>query len=245
MKQKDIPGRRSMNNKINRVMSFLILGLALAAMIFETGNAVYTWSKQVDKEQRYTIVIDPGHGGNDPGKIGINDVPEKDVNLAISLKLKDILEQNDCKVIMTRETDQGLYQDGDTNKKIADLHARCRIINDSGADAVISIHQNSFTSESSKGAQVFYQTTSEKGKVLAEILQEQLVSGLDPENNRVAKANSDYYMLKNTQAPMVIVECGFLSNTQEAELLTQEAYQRRVAWTVALGTLQYVSGGHN
>ena len=226
-------------------MSFLILGLALAAMIFETGSAVYTWSKQADKEQRYTIVIDPGHGGNDPGKIGINDVPEKDVNLAISLKLKDILEQNDCKVIMTRETDQGLYQDGDTNKKIADLHARCRIINDSGADAVISIHQNSFTSESSKGAQVFYQTTSEKGKVLAEILQEQLVSGLDPENNRVAKANSDYYMLKNTQAPMVIVECGFLSNTQEAELLTQEAYQRRVAWTVALGTLQYVSGGHN
>ena len=226
-------------------MSFLILGLAFAAMIFETGIAVYTWSKQADKEQRYTIVIDPGHGGNDPGKIGINDVPEKDVNLAISLKLKDILEQNDCKVIMTRETDQGLYQDGDTNKKIADLHARCRIINDSGADAVISIHQNSFTSESSKGAQVFYQTTSEKGKVLAEILQEQLVSGLDPENNRVAKANSDYYMLKNTQAPMVIVECGFLSNTQEAELLTQEAYQRRVAWTVALGTLQYVSGGHN
>ena len=226
-------------------MSFLILGLAFAAMIFETGNAVYTWSKQAAKEQRYTIVIDPGHGGNDPGKIGGNDVPEKDVNLAISLKLKDILEQNDCKVIMTRETDQGLYQDGDTNKKIADLHARCRIINDSGADAVISIHQNSFTSESSKGAQVFYQTTSEKGKVLAEILQEQLVSGLDPENNRVAKANSDYYMLKNTQAPMVIVECGFLSNTQEAELLTQEAYQRRVAWTVALGTLQYVSGGHN
>ena len=234
-----------MNNKINRVMSFLILGLAFAAMIFETGNAVYTCSKQADKEQRYTIVLDPGHGGNDPGKIGINDVPEKDVNLAISLKLKDILEQNDCKVIRTRETDQGLYQDGDTNKKIADLHARCRIINDSGADAVISIHQNSFTSESSKGAQVFYQTTSEKGKVLAEILQEQLVSGLDPENNRVAKANSDYYMLKNTQAPMVIVECGFLSNTQEAELLTQEAYQRRVAWTVALGTLQYVSGGHN
>ena len=84
-----------MNNKINRVMSFLILGLAFAAMIFETGNAVYTWSKQADKEQRYTIVIDPGHGGNDPGKIGINDVPEKDVNLAISLKLKDILEQND------------------------------------------------------------------------------------------------------------------------------------------------------
>ena len=234
-----------MNNKMDRMMGFLILSLALIAMIFETGNAVYTWSEKNDKEQRYTIVIDPGHGGNDPGKIGINDVLEKDVNLAISLKLKEILEQNDCKVIMTRDADQGLYQEGDSNKKVSDLHARCQLINDSGADAVISIHQNSFTSESSKGAQVFYQTTSIEGKVLAEIMQEQMVSGLNPKNNRVAKANSDYYMLKNTQAPMVIVECGFLSNSQEAELLTQEAYQRRVAWAVALGTLQYVSGGHN
>lgn len=233
-----------MKNKLDRVMGFLILGLALVAMIFETCNAVYTWSRQNNSSRRYTIVIDPGHGGNDPGKIGINNVLEKDVNLAISLKLKEILEQNDCRVIMTREADQGLYQEGDTNKKVADLHARCQIINDSGADAVISIHQNSFTSESSRGAQVFYQTTSGEGKLLAEILQEQMVSGLDPDNNRVAKANSDYYMLKNTQAPMVIVECGFLSNSREAELLTQEAYQRRVAWTVALGVLQYVSGGH-
>lgn len=234
-----------MNHKIDRVMGFLILGLALVAMIFETGSAVYTWSQQAGKTKNYTIVIDPGHGGNDPGKIGINDALEKGVNLAISLKLKEILEQNDCKVIMTRDQDRGLYQEGDSNKKMADLHARCQIINDSDADAVISIHQNSFTAESSKGAQVFYRTTSGEGKALAEILQEQLVSGLDPDNNRVAKANSDYYMLKNTQAPMVIVECGFLSNSQEAELLTQEAYQRRVAWTVAIGTLQYVSGGHN
>ena len=166
---------------------------------------------------------------------------EKDVNLAISLKLKDILEQNDCKVIMTRETDQGLYQDGDTNKKIADLHARCRIINDSGADAVISIHQNSFTSESSKGAQVFYQTTSEKGKVLAEILQEQLVSGLDPENNRVAKANSDYYMLKNTQAPMVIVECGFLSNSDEESRLKTDEHQQLLVDGIVKGIDEYFS----
>lgn len=245
MKQKDIPERGNMNHKIDRGVGFLILGLAFVAMIFETGNAVYTWSQQAGRTKSYTIVIDPGHGGNDPGKIGINNVPEKDVNLAISLHLKEILEQNDCRVIMTRDHDRGLYQESDSNKKVADLHARCRIINDSDADAVISIHQNSFTSESSKGAQVFYQTTSVEGKVLAEILQEQLVTGLDPDNRRVAKANSDYYMLKHTQAPMVIVECGFLSNTQEAELLTQEAYQRRVAWTVALGVLQYVSGGHN
>jgi N-acetylmuramoyl-L-alanine amidase len=141
---------------------------------------------------------------------------------------------------MTRTADEGLYQEGDANKKITDLQARCRIINDSDADITISIHQNSFTSESSHGAQVFYQASSETGKSLAETLQSQLISSLDQENNRVAKANSDYYMLKNTQGTMVIVECGFLSNSQEAELLTQESYQRRVAWAIALGALQYL-----
>lgn len=230
-------------NSINRVIGFVIVGLVLLAAVIETGRSVYTWSQQVAKQPRYTIVIDPGHGGNDPGKIGINDVPEKDVNLAISLELKEILEQNDCRVVMTRQKDEALYQAGDTNKKVADLRARCQMINDSGADAVISIHQNSFTAESSRGAQVFYRASSQEGKKLADILQTQLVSGLDPDNRRVAKANSDYFMLKNTTATMVIVECGFLSNSTEAELLTQASYQRRVAWAVALGVLQYVSGG--
>ena len=215
-------------NSINRVIGFVIVGLVLLAAVIETGRSVYTWSQQAAKQPRYTIVIDPGHGGNDPGKIGINDVPEKDVNLAISLELKEILEQNDCRVVMTRQKDEALYQAGDTNKKVADLRARC---------------QNSFTAESSRGAQVFYRASSQEGKKLADILQTQLVSGLDPDNRRVAKANSDYFMLKNTTATMVIVECGFLSNSKEAELLTQASYQRRVAWAVALGVLQYVSGG--
>lgn len=156
--------------------------------------------------------------------------------------LKEILEQNDCKIIMTRDTDEGLYQEGVSNKKMADLRERCRLIDESGADVVVSIHQNSFSQQSSKGAQVFYQTTSANGKVLAEILQKQLISSLDEENHRVAKANSDYYMLKHTKSTMVIVECGFLSNPEEAQRLTDSAYQRRVAWAIALGTLQYLQG---
>ena len=107
-------------NSINRVIGFVIVGLVLLAAVIETGRSVYTWSQQAAKQPRYTIVIDPGHGGNDPGKIGINDVPEKDVNLAISLELKEILEQNDCRVVMTRQKDEALYQAGDTNKKVAD-----------------------------------------------------------------------------------------------------------------------------
>ncbi len=163
------------------------------------------------------------------------------MNLAISLKCKEILEQNDCQVILTRDSDRGLYEENEPNKKIADLRARCQIIDESDADITISIHQNSFTTESSKGAQVFYQTTSTEGKRLADILQGQLIASLDVGNRRMAKANSDYYMLKNTKGTMVIVECGFLSNPQEAQLLVQETYQRRVAWAVALGALQYLS----
>lgn len=223
-----------------------VLGILVAAVLltgfWEAGHAVYTWSRKADtKTAKYTVVVDPGHGGADPGKVGVNDAYEKDINLSIALLLKEILEQNDCRVILTRDSDAGLYQEGDSNKKMTDLRKRCQIIDESGADVTVSIHQNSFPQESSKGAQVFYQTTSSEGKILADTLQRQLISSLDEENRRVAKANSDYYMLKHTKGIMVIVECGFLSNWEEAKLLTQENYQRRVAWAVALGTLQYLS----
>lgn len=225
----------------------VIIGIVTAVLLvlggmLEAGRVMGTWSQQKKGKEQYTIVIDPGHGGIDPGKVGVNDVYEKEINLSIALLLKEILEQNDCKVIMTRTTDDGLYQEGDSNRKVADLRRRCQLADESDADVTVSIHQNSFSQESSKGAQVFYQTTSQSGKLLAETLQKQLISSLDTDNHRVAKANSDYFMLKNTKGTMVIVECGFLSNYEEAEKLTQSTYQRRVAWAIALGTLQYLQG---
>lgn len=224
------------------IFGMIVAGLVIVGGILETGKEIYTWSRHADEKKPYTVVIDPGHGGVDPGKVGINDVYEKDINLSIAMFLKEILEQSDCRIVMTRSTDEGLYQEGDSNKKMADLRKRCQLIDESGADVTVSIHQNSFSQASSKGAQVFYQTTSSSGKVFAEILQSQLISSLDADNHRVAKANSDYYMLKNTKSTMVIVECGFLSNPEEAEQLTQSTYQRRVAWAIALGTLQYLEG---
>lgn len=225
----------------------ILLGILFWGMVviglFQTGTAISVWSERLlQKDYKYTVVIDPGHGGIDPGKVGINNVYEKEINLQISLILKEILEQNDCRVILTREGDVGLYQEEDSNKKMADLKKRCELINRSQGDVIISIHQNSFFQESSKGAQVFYQSTSSEGKRLAEILQSQLISSLDPENKRVAKANDDYYMLKNTEGVMVIAECGFMSNSEEAIKLTQYTYQRQVAWAIALGTLQYLEG---
>ena len=113
------------------------------------------------------VVIDAGHGGNDPGKIGVDDSREKDLNLVIADKVKRILEQQDIDVIMTRETDTGLYEEDASNKKVQDLKKRVSIINENQPDCVISIHQNSYHEEYVHGAQVFYYGASEPGKALA------------------------------------------------------------------------------
>jgi N-acetylmuramoyl-L-alanine amidase len=191
------------------------------------------------------IVIDPGHGGRDPGKVGINGALEKDINLAIALRLKDLLEQNDIHVIMTRTEDVGLYSESDSNKKRVDLNNRIKIINSSNAAFAISIHQNSFSQESVKGAQVFYHTQSEEGNILAVTLQEQLKETIKDGNHRKAKSNTSYYMLKHTTCPLVIVECGYLSNRAEAALLVEEEYQEKMAWAIHLGIMKHLNKEKN
>lgn len=187
------------------------------------------------------IVIDAGHGGDDPGKIGINGTLEKDVNLNIAHKLKILLESQGYEVIMTRETGDGLYQPGTRNMKVEDMHNRCEIITKAMPVFTVSIHQNSYPEEYVKGAQVFYYGQSKEGEALAKKIQSSLVSYLDPENHRVEKANESYYLLKKTPTPTVIVECGFLSNSEEAELLNTEEYQEKVAWAVMMGVIQYLN----
>jgi len=197
----------------------------------------------VDKkeERQMVIVIDPGHGGRDPGKVGINNSLEKDINLSIALKLKNLLEQNDIKVIMTREADVGLYSETDANKKRADLNKRIEIIKASEADLAISIHQNSFGEEYVKGAQAFYHIQSKDGKKFAEIIQEQLKKTIDDTNHRKAKSNNNYYMLKFTECTLVIVECGYMSNYSESALLVEEKYQEKLAWGIHLAIIQFIN----
>ena len=187
------------------------------------------------------IVIDAGHGGDDPGKIGINGTLEKDINLNIAHKLKILLESQGYKVIMTRETGDGLYQPGTKNMKVEDMHNRCEIITKAMPVFTVSIHQNSYPEEYVKGAQVFYYGQSKEGEALAKKIQNSLVACLDPENHRVEKANESYYLLKKTPTPTVIVECGFLSNSEEAKLLNTEEYQDKVAWAVMMGIMQYLN----
>ena len=186
------------------------------------------------------VVVDAGHGGFDSGKVGINGALEKDINLEIARKVQQKLEQAGIATIMTRKTDQGLYDEGEENKKQQDMKRRCSVINESEADLAVSIHQNSYTEESICGPQVFYYETSVKGRNLAEILQETLNQNLEIVRPRAGKANDTYYLLRKTEIPTVIVECGFLSNTEEAEKLMKEVYQEKIAQAICEGVQEFL-----
>ena len=233
---------------MNKKKLFTIAAVALLVIGLTTAAGIKTFIVFNEQEKntaplipKCTIIIDAGHGGFDPGKVGTNNAREKDINLVIAKKLQALLEQNDITVIMTREDDNGLYQESDSNKKNADLKKRVEIINSSDAVIAVSIHQNSFPEESQKGAQVFYHQKSPEGKILAEIIQEQIKETIGDGNHRVAKSNDSYYMLKKTECPLVIVECGFLSNRKEAELLVDDTYQDKMAWAIHLGIMNYLN----
>ena len=180
------------------------------------------------------IVLDAGHGGWDPGKTGTNGKNEKELNLAVTEKLADYLEMGGAEVILTRTSDDALG-----SGKKADMAERKRIANESDGDILVSIHQNAFPSAKAKGAQVFYHKKSENGELLAECVQENLRNRVDGSNNRQAKENASYYILKTTEIPAVIVECGFLSNGEEEKLLNDEVYQEKLAWAIYCGILDY------
>lgn len=226
--------------KLELLMSVILI---LCACILAERGWERASSSRVEGKVKKTVVIDAGHGGNDPGKIGVDDSLEKDINLIIAKKVQTILRQQDVEVVMTRESDQGLYEEQTSNKKVQDMKNRCTLINDTKPGCVVSIHQNSYHEEYVKGAQVFYYGSSEEGRRLAEILQEKLISYADPENHRQAKANESYYLLKKTAVPIVIVECGFLSNWEEAKKLQDDTYQNKIAWAVAMGILSYLEDG--
>lgn len=207
----------------------------------DAGNRVAREGKLAQGwEQDPCIVLDAGHGGFDPGKIGINDALEKDVNLKIAGLVRDYLEASGVKVVMTRQEDQALCDSGSDNMKVRDLKQRIAIIEENCPVAAVSIHQNSYPEESVHGAQVFYYSDSTRGRQLAETIQARLIAEADPENRRRTKPNDSYYLLKKTAVPLVIVECGFLSNSEEAAKLCTEEYQDTVAWAVYLGIMDYL-----
>lgn len=223
-------------------MELIMACLLLISFYFlsRQAAAVSVWmnSEEVEKKEN-VIVLDPGHGGSDPGMIGIDGLEEKNINLSMTLLLKEKLEEKGYTVVLTREEDKGLYDESAQNKKAQDLQRRIALIDETAPALTVSIHQNSYPQEEIKGAQVFYYTHSGEGKKAAEIMQESLLV-LDDTNHRKAKANDTYYLLKRTESPTIIVECGFLTNTEEAGLLKQEEYQKKVAEAIVAGIKAYM-----
>ncbi len=195
------------------------------------------------EDNKLIVIIDPGHGGGDPGKIGSNNILEKNINLSVALEIKNILVKKNIEVILTRESDCGLYGEDDRNKKRSDLEKRCSIVNEQYINnkntICVSIHQNSYQNESVSGPQVFYYVKSQKGEMLAQIIQDEINDKMQIQNRRVQKANDNYYLLVNTMCPTVIVECGFLSNVREAELLCDDKYQQKIAFAIVSGIIKY------
>lgn len=219
---------------MRKKMELILVMLTLAGLVMVSKKLEkYVNSDKVEKKE-YTVVLDAGHGSSDSGKVGINGVLEKDINLSISKETKKHLEKKGIRVVMTRDKDESLAEGENGNRKVKDMKARVKRINDTKPNLAVSIHQNSYHEESIHGAQVFYYEHSESGEKDARILQEALLA-VDPDNTRQVKANTTYYLLKRTEVPILIIECGFLSNQEEAEKLASEDYQKEIAKAIANG----------
>ncbi len=225
-----------------------LAGLALGALL--TAGILLRW--QLGSEQgrlaagqirtQPQVVLDPGHGGMDGGAVSASGLQEKDLNLAIARKTRMLLKLAGADSVMTRDSDISLnYREGETvrRNKQNDLKARAEIAARFPESVFISVHMNQFEQAQYRGAQVFYGRDSQSPE-LANLMQQAFRQALDPENSRQPKpAPESLYIMKRIQAPAVIAECGFLSNPQEAELLSQEEYQKKIALAITGAYLQF------
>ena len=184
------------------------------------------------------IYVDPGHGGIDPGAIYKN-IKEAPINLEISKKLADALAEKGAIVYLTRYDDYDLSIPNSNNHKRSDLNQRIKLINESDCSLFLSIHLNADISESWYGAQVFYDDVNSENVVLAEYLQKEFSSSLNSRRN--IKQISNLYLYRKALRPGVLVEVGFLSNSNERYLLRQDSYQKKIADTITTGVINYLS----
>lgn len=218
-----------MKRKVELCMTLLLL----LGMIF-AGKKLSELAVNGEVEQESPlVVIDAGHGGDDPGKVGVGGVLEKDINLKIAAKLGECLETQGFRIIMTRT------EDISEGSKREDMKKRVQLINESKPLIVVSIHQNSYSDSEVKGAQVFYYTESKESQSAAYIVQEEL-QVLEPQNTRQAKAENQFYMLTKTNVPTIIVECGFLSNQEDTAKLIQEEYQEKISQAICNGVIKWL-----
>lgn len=193
------------------------------------------------KEKRINLVIDAGHGGADAGTIGVDGTKEKGINLSIAQKLYDFAMVSGVSSFLVRDGDYLVYGEND-DKTRSDLYKRLDYINSINNSVLISIHQNHFEEESEWGMQIWYSPNDSKSPILADKILNISKQNLQPENKRLNKpSDNSYYILYKASVPSVMVECGFMSNTEENLKLQNEKYQKELAYSIMLGLNEYIT----
>ena len=218
-----------------RTLCIVLVGVILICSVV---GACFAVKATASPKPEYSIVIDAGHGGRDGGAVGVNTgVTESELNLMYAKELEKLCEEFGIGVTMTRSDMNGLYDESAPNKKKSEMERRKNIINSSGADLMVSLHMNSFPLPSGKGAQVFYASGSEQGFDLAKSVQTSICQNFDSARNYVSVG--DYFVLNYSEMPAVLVECGFLSNPEEENLLQTEEYCEKFCYSILAGILGY------
>ncbi|HHY99910.1 MAG TPA: N-acetylmuramoyl-L-alanine amidase [Tissierellia bacterium] len=229
--------------RLNLIFALALIIIMLISILTNIKKTVETIDAAGDKPDRIRILLDPGHGGIDQGASGDLKIAEAPINLAIAKKLMSFLEGSGFEVEMTRYDDQGLYTDLSgtiRDKKNEDLKNRVDLINKSGSDLVISVHLNYFPQKQYYGAHVFYQKNNEAiTKAAAETIQESMKNILDKSNTRVPQLKKGIKIMDDAKVPVVLIECGFLSNNDEERKLISDDYQEKTAWAIYAGLLKH------
>lgn len=223
-----------------KLSNAIILLMSMFFSVFLGGTAVRSVAVS-RKENEPLVVVDAGHGGVDGGVTGVKTgVKEADVNLAVAKALKERLEAGGITVVMTRSTPAALYGGLSDGFKRKDLKKRVELANSSGADLFISVHMNEYSDSSRRGAQVFYRIKDEKSRLLAESLQNSF-NGMEEATRSFSALAGGYYVLNNSEMPAVLCECGFLSNPEDEALLVTDEYQKKLAYAIYKGIIEYFS----
>ena len=249
MKVRICDGRRYISLFLALSILFCAILFCLAAMgeKFSIYSAKSNNNIFADADLPVTVVIDPGHGGEDGGAVGADGVTEKDLNLSIAFIVCDILKQNGINAVMTRTEDVLLYDKNSDHygqKKIQDLSTRRRIAESYENAVLVSIHMNAFPDDRYSGLQVYYSKNAPDSKIIAERIQDLTRELLMPENNRRIKAsNGSIYLLDRLSCPAVLIECGFLSNDRECAMLADKDYQKKLSLCICSVIMEYIGDG--
>ena len=213
---------------------YAVILSGILGLVFLGNKVVTAVSTSAPIQNRKTVIIDAGHGGEDGGATSCTGVLESQINLEIALKLDDLMHLLGINTLMIRTTDCSIYTKGESiaQKKVSDLKERVRIVNETEDGFLVSIHQNHFSNEKYSGAQVFYAPT-DGSKDVAVVLQKSLIQTINPDSNRGIKKADSVYLMQHIDCPGILIECGFLSNHQEEYLLRDAEYQRKLCSVIA------------